>query len=292
MKTPHRDFRSLPESTQAEVRRQAFRSLDKGHDRRTVADNAEVHVKTIAKWISRRATLEKKDYYGQKRGRPPGTQKFIQPKDEKRIRNLIETKTPDKVGLPYALWTRKAIQQLIKKKLRETLTLRTISKYTKRWGLTPQRPAKYAYEQDGEAIRVWLTETYPAIVKKAKKENADIHWEDETGVSLSTFYARSYAPKGKTPAIKLPARRASLSMISSIMNRGDLRFMLYSGALNSSLFITFLKRLVKDSDRKIFLILDNLRVHKSKKVVAWVVRHKNQIELFSPTTIRSAVQSR
>ena len=290
MKTAHRDFRSLPESTQAEVRRQAFRSLDNGYDRRTVADHAEVHVKTIGIWISRRTTLEKRDYYGEKRGRAPDEQKLIPPKDEKRIQKIIETKTPDTVGLTCALWTRKAIQQLIKKKIGKTLTLRTISKYTGRWGLTPQRPAKYAYEQDAEAIRVWLTETYPAILTKAKKDNADIHWEDETDISLSTFYARSYAPKGKTPAIRLPARRASLSMISTIMNRGDLRFMLYAGALNSTLFIIFLKRLIKDSDRKIFLILDNLRVHKATKVTRWVEQHKDRIELFFPTSLRTPVQ--
>lgn len=289
---PHRDFRSLTEDAQAELRRLAFIRLDAGLSRSAVAAIVEVNPQTIGDWCRRRSALEARQCYGEKRGRSPDVQKLIQPKDERRIKKIIETKTPDKVGLAYALWTRKAIQQLIKKKVRTTLTLRTVSKYTKRWGLTPQRPAKYAYEQDAEAIRVWLTRTYPAIVKKAKKENADIHWEDETGISLSTFYARSYAPKGKTPAVRLPARRASLSMISTIMNRGDLRFMLYSGALNSTRFIIFLKRLVKDSDRKIFLILDNLKVHKAKSVTAWVEQHKDQIELFFPASLRAPVQSR
>jgi hypothetical protein len=189
------------------------------------------------------------------------------------------------------LWNRKAIKELVKKKTKKTMVLETVSKYAKRWRFTPQRPAKYAIEQDAEAVRKWLGEDYPKIAKKARKEGAEIHWEDEAGVSLGTFYVRSYAPQGKTPALRLPVRHASLSMISSIANRGDLRFMIYRGALNADRFIIFLKRLIKDSDKKIFLIADNLRVHKAKKVTAWVKAHEDKIELFSPAppTLRSII---
>jgi transposase len=245
----------------------------------------------VGDWCRRRKEFEARDYRGAKRGRAPDEQKLLQPKDERALKKIIETKTPDQAGLPYALWTRKAISALAKKCCGVVVTSRRVSRYTKRWGLTPQRPAKYAYEQDAKAIRVWLTETYPAIVKRAKQENADIHWEDETGVSLSTFYARSYAPKGKTPMLRLPAKRAALSMISSITNRGDLRFMLYHGALHTDLFLSFLERLVKDTDRKIFLIVDNLRVHKAKKVKRWEALHREKIELFSPTALCATVQS-
>lgn len=151
---PHRDFRSLTEDVQAELRRLAFIRLDAGLSRRAVATIVEVNPQTIGDWCRRRRELEVRQCYGEKRGRAPDVQKLIPPKDEKRMKEIIETKTPDTVGLAYALWTRKAIQQLIKKKIKKTLTLRTISKYTKRWGLTPQRPAKYACEQDAEAVRV------------------------------------------------------------------------------------------------------------------------------------------
>jgi transposase len=137
MKTPRRDFRSLDESTQAEVRRQAFRNLDNGMKRKTVAIYAEVHYKTIDDWISRRKEFEGREYRGMKRGRSPDEQKILSKAEEKRIKTIIETKTPDKSGLSYALWNRKAIKELIKKKTKKTIVLETVSKYTKRWGLTP-----------------------------------------------------------------------------------------------------------------------------------------------------------
>ena len=48
-------------------------------------------------------------------------------------------------------------------------------------------------------------------------------------------------------------------MISSLTNRGKLRFMVYDGALNAGIFLRFLKRLVRGAQRKIFLVVDNLR---------------------------------
>ena len=59
-----------------------------------------------------------------------------------------------------------------------------------------------------------------------------------------------------------------------------MRWMCFQGGINAQLLIKFLKRLIKDAPRKVFLILDNLRVHHSKLVKAWVKEHSEQIELF------------
>ena len=68
-------------------------------------------------------------------------------------------------------------------------------------------------------------------------------------------------------------------MISAVNNRAKLRFMLYDDAMNSQSLIEFMKRLVKDAGRKVILILDNLRVHYSKPVKAWL-ENKEKIEVF------------
>jgi transposase len=69
-------------------------------------------------------------------------------------------------------------------------------------------------------------------------------------------------------------------MISAVTNRGTLRFMLYEGALNTALFLAFLQRLVRSARGKVFLIVDNLKVHEAEKVQAWVAQHRDKIELF------------
>jgi transposase len=66
-------------------------------------------------------------------------------------------------------------------------------------------------------------------------------------------------------------------MIASVTNQGKLRFMVYAGALNSKIFLAFLRRLIRDVACKVFVIVDNLRVHRAKVVRAWVADHADRI---------------
>lgn len=287
-----RDFRSLDEETQAELRRLAFKQLDKGKTKHEVGEFMEVHWKTVEDWMRKRFFFEQNSFKGEKRGRRKGEQLAIQDKNAQKIKECILQKTPQECGLETSLWDRKAIQELIRKVANLQIVLQTVSKYTKRWGMTPQRPKKYASEQKQESIDKWLTESYPEIVKRAKKEGAEIQWADETGLSLNAFYGRSYSQTGVTPHIKIPSRKASIAMISSISNTGNLRFMMYEGGMNTDLFIVFLRRLTHDmKKKKVFLIVDNLRVHHAKKVQQWVKKHIDRLEIFFPTELCTSIQS-
>ncbi len=75
-------------------------------------------------------------------------------------------------------------------------------------------------------------------------------------------------------------------MISSITNQGKVRFMLYREAMTSPVLIRFLSRLIKDVDRKVFLILDNHRFHHSKVLRKWLSEQQDQIEVFFCLRIR------
>lgn len=56
-----------------------------------------------------------------------------------------------------------------------------------------------AYEQKPEAVKAWLDEEYPKIAARAKLENAEIHWGDETALVNTDVRGRGYQPKGQTP---------------------------------------------------------------------------------------------
>ena len=71
-----------------------------------------------------------------------------------------------------------------------------------------------------------------------------------------------------------------LNMVSTVTNKGQLRFMFYKETMTARLFISFLKRLIRGSRKKIFLIVDNLRVHHSKVVSEWLNEKKAFIEVF------------
>jgi transposase len=189
-------------------------------------------------------------------------------------------KTPDQFKLSFALWTRDAVRLVIKHLYGQDLPLRTITDYLKRWGFTPQRPTKRAYEQNPKLVTQWHESVYPGIQARARQEKAEIHWGDETGIQNDAYHARGFPPKGKTPVVRINATKSRINMISSITNRGKVRFMLYRETMTAKVLIRFMSRLVKGSERKVYLILDNLRVHHSKIVKAWLEENKEQIEVF------------
>ena len=205
--------------------------------------------------------------------------------------------------LPFAPWTREAVGDLIAFETGLRLSLSAIGGYLRSWGFTAQRPVRRATERNETEIKAWLDHEYPAIAKRAKKEGAEIQWlaaprqaetrwADETGLSNQANYGKSYAPKGETPVIPRPAARFSQSMLSSLTNQGKLRFMVCDGALNAHIFLRFLQRLVidvaacrggnkpSDAPCKVFLIVDNLRIHHAKIITAFVEANGDRIELF------------
>ena len=277
-------FYSLPKEVRADRRKLAFRQLDKGWNKYQISELVEVHFKTVEDWIKRRLEIEKNNYRGKKRGRQDD-QRLLDEKKQKEILEIIKNSTPEKHDVSAYLWSRKAIAEYIEKRYNIALNLQRVSHYTNLWGLSPQRPKKQATEQDPEKVKKWLEETYPNIVKQAKKSKGIIQWGDETNLNINTNYQRTYAIKGETPVLKIPAQKISYSMVSTISNQGKLRYMVHKGGMNAKLFKKFLQRLIKDSDKKIFLILDNLKVHHAKIIQAWQKQNSDKIEFFFPPSI-------
>jgi transposase len=274
------DARSLKPEVQQQLRNQAIRLRRSGRRYREIAEIVGVHLGTVCKWCKIYEREGSKGVRIKKRGRKAGSHRSLTSEQEKEIQKLIQDKAPDQLKLPFALWTRIAVQQLIKRIYSTDMPIRTVGEYLNRWGFTPQKPLRRAYEQNPKAVQKWLEEEYPKISKRAKKEGAEIHWGDETGLNSDCYHGRSYAPRGKTPVIRLSAKREHINLISTVTNQGKVRFMIYKNTMNSQTMIKFLKRLVKDADRKVFLVLDNLRVHHSYMVKDWLSEHEDQIELF------------
>lgn len=245
-----------------------------------LAEVAGVHFRTIETWLSRaRHEGEGSLDTEKKRGRPVGACRKLSMVDEMWLRDQIVDKTPAQMKFPFALWTRPAIKELIKDYFGIEMQDRLVGKYLKRWGFTPQRPIKRALEQDADKVNIWLKETWPQVAARAKAEGAVVLWGDETAVKEDANWVRGYAPRGKTPVLRTPTRWSKLSMISAISARGQIAFKIVEGSINTDQFIEFLAGLVEDAEQKIFLVVDNLRVHHAKKVTEWLADKQDQIEL-------------
>jgi transposase len=215
-----------------------------------------------------------------RRGRKPGACQKLEPNQCATVVRIITDNTPDQLKMEFLLWERVAVRKLVFRKFGVVLALRTISDYLKRWGMTPQKPVKQSYEQNEKQVNEWLDVDYPKIREQAKREGAEIFWADETGVQNSDNRGRSFAPKGKTPVIKKPGKRVRVNMISAVTNKGHVRFMVYSDKMNQQKLITFFKRLIKSTKGKVFVIMDNLKVHHGKILKEWASDNSDEIELF------------
>lgn len=216
-----------------------------------------------------------------RRGRIKGDGRVLSAAQEEAIQRMIIDKRPEQLKMDFSLWSRAAVAQLIEQEFGIKLQVRSIGKYLSRWGFTPQKPIKRAYEQSPAAVQAWLLGEYPGIEQRARAEGGEIHWGDETALVNTDVRGRSYAPAGKTPvALAVGGTRQKLSMIATVTNQGKTRWMIIDEAFDAQKLIEFLQALIKEAGKKVFLILDNLRVHHSKLVKAWVSERKDKIELF------------
>jgi len=271
----------LSQKEQALLRRQAIRLRQGGKGNGEVGEILGVHSKTVGAWWTAYRRVGEQLFAIGKRGRQKGTQRRLTAEQERTVQRMIADKMPDQLKLPFALWTRAAVSELIEQKYGVKLPVRTMGEYLYRWGYTPQKPQKRAYEQKDAAVSAWLQETYPKIVAQAKQEGAEIYWGDQTGVNAQPNVARGYALRGHTPVVKQMAKQFSLSMMSAVTNRGTVRFFIYKGALNVKLLVQFCRRLIASAQgRKVYLILDNLPVHHARVFRTWVEERNEQFAVF------------
>lgn len=274
-----KDGRCRTASAQAAIREQVVDFLKK--KRGTQSEASEIFGLSqsgIEKIWRKYKTAGKRGISEKKRGVQGG--KKINGKQAAEVRQLIKDKLPDQLKLPYGLWTREAVQQLIENRYGIELSRWQVGRYLNSWGYTPQKPISKAFEQKPEKVKEWLAKEYPAIKKRSAKEDAVIYFGDETGMRSDHQAGRSYAPAGETPVIKKTGQRFSLNMISAISNRGHLQFMIIDGRFNSEVFQTFLQQMIKYSRQKIYFVTDGHPAHKTKKLNEWLCENKERIEVF------------
>lgn len=274
------DMRKLTREARYERRVQVIRLRKAGRTYDEIATLTGLSRTGVFDICKRHATSGSSALHDAAGGRKLGEQRLLSPAQEALVQKLIADKTPDQLKMPYALWSRAAVAELIEQRFGLKLKVRTMGMYLQRWGLTPQKPMRKAYEQSPAAVKKWLDEDYPALAQRARAEGAEIHWGDESGLRSDDVRGRSYAPRGETPVVRVPNKRHGLSIISTVTNKGQMRWRIFDGALNSTILIDFFKRLIKGQKKKVFLILDNLRVHHSKPVKHWLAQHAEYIEVF------------
>ncbi len=180
----------------------------------------------------------------------------------------------------FDLWTRERVRELIRREFGVALSAVTVGRLLRTIGLSPQRPLFRAYQQDPEAVVRWKTEQYPAIRAEAKKVGASIYFADEASIRSDYHAGTTWAPVGQTPVVATTGARFSVNMISAVTATGSFTFDIVEGKLNAEKFIEFCDKLLHDTDRPVFLVVDGHPVHRSRAVKDYVASTEGRLRLF------------
>lgn len=271
------DARCLDHKTLEEIRVRAVEQVQGGESPEDVIRTLGFSRSCIYTWLA----LYRAGGWGALRARAlKGRPMKIQPQQMRWLYQTITGKSPLQFRFEFALWTREMIRMLLAEEFQLKLSLSSVGRLLKQLGLSCQRPLFRALEQDPERVRQWLEKEYPLIRRQAQRQGAEIYFGDEAGVRSDCHGGRTWGAKGKTPVVVSTGQRNSVNMISAVSARGHLRFMLTKGRVNGPVFVEFLKRLMHNAQRPIFLILDGGSFHRSGPVRDYVRSLEGKLQLF------------
>jgi transposase len=273
-----KDARSLSQDAQEALRLRVVEAIKGGMKQVDAVKAFGVSRAAVAGWMARHRAGGMRALAAGKKGRPPQPSR-LKGWQAAQVVRAITDKTPDQLKLPFVLWTRAAVAQLIEERFGVSVSLMTVGRWLKRWGLTPQKPKRRAWEQDSAEVRQWLEVEYPRVAAEAKAEGAEIHWGDEMGLRSDHQAGTTYGRRGVTPVMPGTGQRWRCNMISSITGRGTLRFMVFKHSFTADVFIDFMRRLIQSAGRKVYLIVDGHPAHKARKVAQWLEGRGDQIRL-------------
>jgi transposase len=276
MKT--QDARFLSPHAQQDLRRRVVVAGRGGMSQTEAARTFGVSRQSANNWMKKYRSGGLRCLRAGRRGRP--SVQRLAPHQAATAVRLISDRCPDQLKLPFVLWTREAVGELLARRFGVQVSVWTVGRYLRRWGFTPQKPLRRAYERDPELVRQWLKEKYPAIRARAKRDGAEIHWGDEMGLRSDQQAGRSWGRRGQTPVIPSTGRRFGCNMISTITNRGRLYFMVFKERFTARVFLRFLKRLRRQVGRKVVLIVDEHPVHKAGETARWLKSQEANLRMY------------
>jgi transposase len=123
-----------------------------------------------------------------------------------------------------------------------------------------------------------------SIEKRARRQNALIVFEDESGVSLLPSVRATWAPRGQTPVLRHPFNWKRLSLAGALAYEPDgsdahLFFELRPGAYNDETLIAFLSALNEVERRNVLLIWDGLPSHRSRRMSDWIASQRHWLSV-------------
>jgi transposase len=272
------DGRKLDRKAQEAIRLMAVQRVREGESPRAVIASYGMNRTPIHKWLQQangQGTGMRRLQARQATGRP----RTLTARQEQQVFRWINGNNPLQYGLDLGLGTRQIVRDLVQREFGHSLSLASIGALLARLNLTPPKPLQRAYQRDPQAIARWQRDTYPAIARRARAEQADIYFWDESGFRADAVQGKTWGAKGHTPVVQVPGQRQRIGAASAVSAQGAFWFATYEGGLKGEAFVAWLDRLMYRRKKPLHLILDCLPAHKTSAVREYVARKKGKLTL-------------
>lgn len=255
----------------------AVEAVQRGEAPKIVGRVMKIRLNTLYEWLS---WYRNGGWHALREGYRSGRPRKITGLVLKWIYDAITMGDPRQFQFEFCLWTRKIIRAMLKKYHKIEISLASVSRLMKQLGLSAQKPIYKAYQQNPEAVALWLKNEYPAIVKKARRHNADIYFADEAGFRSDHHSGTTWSPIGIAPVVDEHRGKFGINCISAVSAKGLLRFKIFAGKMNSAHFIDYLAGLHADAGKSVYVIVDRAQYHRSKEVKKFIKKQNGKIMLF------------
>ena len=271
------DGRRLSHKTLEELRIRAVRQVASGESPEVVIKALGFTRGRIYEWLAK----YREGGVDALRAKPiPGRPPKLSGRQLRWIYQTVTNKNPVQLKFTFALWTRAMVRELIRRQFGVRLSEVAVGRLLAKLGLSVQKPLRRAYEQNATLVEKWLKVEYPQIHAAARKAGADIYFEDEAGVRSDFHAGTTWAPVGQTPVVRATGQRFGFNMISAVSAKGKMGFMVKRSRVTAAVFGEFLDRLLYNSRRPIFLIVDGHPTHRAAKVRKFVADTNGRLQLF------------
>lgn len=259
-----------------EKRKNAVAAVQRGEPVKVVARTHDVPLRTVFNWL---AKYRAGGWHALREGSRSGRPRKVSGEVMEWLYQAITLGDPRQFQLAFCLWTLAIIRVVLKKQKGVELSKSAVCRLLQPMGLSPQRPLYRSYKQDPKELEKYLQRTFPQLQRLAKRLGAEIYFVDERAVRSDHHRGTTWGAVGQTPVVEDSGERFGMKLISAVSPRGDMRFAVIEGKMNSDQFITFLKKLHADAGKPIIVIADNASYHSSGKVQKFALESAEGIHL-------------
>lgn len=181
-------------------------------------------------------------------------------------------------GFSSACWNAAMIQELIVREFKVLYNVHYVSELLAQLGFSFQK-ARFVSDHLDEAKRQrWLQEVWPAFLAKAKAAKGLLLFGDEASFAQWGSLGYTWAPIGQQPLIKTTGKRKAYKVFGLIeFFSGRLFYHGVEGKLNANAYLDFLKKVLKETKRPLFLVQDGAPYHRAKAVKDFIAQHANRL---------------